>query len=78
MEKDRYIHDCSVNKENDDLNCVICGGLVGCSNCEFIKNCNPNSVSPLCVCKKCEQLGDPWFSYKKAVIEKFPMINLKI
>ena len=37
-------HDCSINKENEDLNCIICGGLVGCSNCEFIENCNPNSV----------------------------------
>jgi len=78
VEKDGSIHDCSTKKENEDLKCIICDGLVGCPNCEFIENCNPQSVSPLCICKKCEQLENPFISYKKAVVEKFPVINLKI
>ena len=28
--------------------------------------------------KQCEQLEDPFISYKKAVVEKFPMLNIKI
>jgi len=51
---------------------------VGCPNCEFIEDCSPQSVSPLCICKKCEQLEDPFISYKKAVAEKFPVLNIKI
>ena len=78
VEKDGSIHDCSTKKQNEDLKCIICSGSVGCPNCEFIENCNPQAVSPLCICQKCEQLEDPFVSYKKAVVEKFPMINLKI
>ena len=78
MEKDGSIHDCSTKKENEDLKCIICGGPVGCPNCEFIENCNPQAVSPLCICEKCEQLEDPFISYKKAVAEKFPVLNIKI
>ena len=47
VEKDGSIHDCSRKNENEDLKCIICGGLVGCPNCEFIEDCNPQSVSPL-------------------------------
>jgi len=78
VEKDGSIHDCSRKKENEDLKCIICGGSVGCPNCEFIEDCSPQSVSPFCICKKCEQLEDPFISYKKAVSEKFPMLNIKI
>jgi hypothetical protein len=65
-------------EKNEDLKCIICGGPVGCPNCEFIENCNPQAVSPLCICEKCEQLEDPFISYKKAVAEKFPVLNIKI
>jgi len=65
-------------EKNKDLKCVICDGLVGCPNCEFIEDCNPQTVSSLCICKKCEHLDEPFISYKKAVIEKFPVLNLKI
>ena len=65
-------------EKNKDLKCVICDGLVGCTNCEFIEDCNPQNVSSLCICKKCEHLDEPFISYKKAVIEKFPVLNLKI
>ena len=65
-------------EKNKDLKCVICDGLVGCPNCEFIEDCNPLTVSSLCICIKSEQLADPFISYKKAVIEKFPVLNLKI
>ena len=51
---------------------------VGCPNCEFIEDCNPQAVSSLCICKKCEQLEDPFISYKKALVEKFPVLNIKI
>jgi len=79
VEKDGSIHNCSkLQKENDDLKCIICNGSVGCLNCEFIENCDPQNVSPLCICKKCEQLEDPFISYKKAVVEKFSVLNLKI
>ena len=33
VEKDGSIHDCSTKKENEDLKCIICDGLVGCTNC---------------------------------------------
>ena len=79
VEKDGSIHNClKEQKENEDLRCIICGGLVGCPTCEFIEDCKPQNVSPLCICKKFEQLEDPFISYKKAVVEKFPMLNLKI
>ena len=79
VEEDGSIHNCSnLQKGNKDLKCIICDGLVGCPNCEFIEDCNPLTVSSLCICKKCEQLADPFISYKKAVIEKFPVLNLKI
>ena len=79
VEEDGSIHNCSKwQKENKDLKCAICDGLVGCPNCEFIEDCNPQTVSSLCICKKCEHLDEPFISYKKAVIEKFPVLNLKI
>ena len=79
VEKDGFTHNCSKwQKENADLKCIICDGSVGCPNCEFAEYCNPQDVSPLCICKKCEELEDPFISYKKAVDEKFPMLNLKI
>nr|AIE97507.1 hypothetical protein [uncultured marine thaumarchaeote KM3_01_C08] len=65
-------------EKNEDLKCIICGSPVGCPNCEFIEDCNPQTVSPLCICKKCEQLEDLFISYKKAVVEKFPVLNIKI
>ena len=65
-------------EKNEDLKCIICGGSVGCPTCEFIEDCNPQAVSPLCICKKCEQLEDPFISYKKALSEKFPVLNIKI
>ena len=79
VENDGSTHNCSKwQKENADLKCIICNGSVGCLNCEFAEYCNPQDVSPLCICKKCEELEDPFISYKKAVDEKFPMLNLKI
>jgi len=65
-------------EKNEDLKCIICGGSFGCPTCEFIEDCNPQTVSPLCICKKCEQLEDPFISYKKALTEKFPVLNIKI
>ena len=78
VEKDGSIHDCSTKKENEDLKCIICGGSVGCPTCEFIEDCKPQDVSPMCICKNCEEICDSFDSYKKSVIKKFPLLNLKI
>ena len=65
VEKDGSIHDCSTKKENEDLKCIICDGLVGCPNCEFIENCNPQTVSPLCICQKMRTIrGSIYFIQK--------------
>jgi ssDNA-binding Zn-finger/Zn-ribbon topoisomerase 1 len=79
VEKDGSIHNCSkLQKENVDLKCIICDGSVGCPTCEFIENCKPQDVSPMCICKNCEEIYDSLDSYKKSVIKKFPLLNLKI
>ena len=64
--------------ENVDLKCIICDGSVGCPTCEFIEDCKPQDVSPMCICKNCEETCDSFDSYKKSVIKKFPLLNLKI
>ena len=79
MEKDGSIHDCSTKKENEDLKCALfVMAQSGAQIVNLSKIVIPQAVSPLCICQKCEQLEDPFVLYKKAVIEKFPMINLKI
>ena len=76
VENDGSIHDCSTKKENEDLKCIICDGSVGCPTCEFIEDCKPQNLSPLCICKKCEQLEDPFISYKKDVPIRYSKYNL--
>lgn len=64
---------CSQIKE---LQCIICGGSAGCSQCEFMDNCNIEKVSQICICKKCSDLKDTFESYQKAANKKFPLLNL--
>ena len=61
-----------------ELRCLVCGGPAGCPKCEFRDDCDLSSVSQLCICKKCNDLVDPFASYQKAVRKKFPILNLKI
>ena len=59
-----------------ELQCIICGGSAGCSQCEFMDNCNIEKVSQLCICKKCSEKKDVFESYQKATNKKFPLLNL--
>lgn len=59
-----------------ELQCIICGGPAGCSQCEFMDNCDVEKVSQLCICKKCSEEKDVFESYQKATNKKFPLLNL--
>ena len=79
VEKDGSIHNCSkLQNGNKDLKCIMCGGSAGCIHYEFIKECDLQAVSQLCICKKCEQEQNSFDSYKNSVMKKFPLLNLKI
>ena len=65
-------------EENKELKCAICNGSAGCMDCEFSEICDRESVSKLCICKKCDSTHDSFASYQKSIIEKFPLLNLKI
>lgn len=61
-----------------EIACAICGGMAGCSKCEFADSCDRSKVSQLCICKKCNSINDPYQTYQKAVSKKFPLLNIKI
>ena len=61
-----------------ELRCAVCGGPAGCSKCEFADDCDLSKVSQLCICKKCNDNKDVFVAYQKAIIKKFPILNLKI
>ena len=61
-----------------ELKCTICGGGAGCQQCEFTEDCDRNKVSQLCICKKCHESKDAFNLYKKAISNRFPILNLKI
>ena len=65
-------------EENKELKCAICNGSAGCMDCEFAEICDRESVSKLCICKKCEGVHDSFTLYQKSIVEKFPLLNLKI
>ncbi len=60
----------------NELQCIVCGGPAGCSQCEFQDNCNIEKVSQLCICKKCSQEKDVFKSYQISANKKFPLIHL--
>ena len=60
-----------------ELHCLVCGGPAGCQKCEFRDDCDLSKVSQLCICKKCNDQTEPFTLYQKAVVKKFPILNLK-
>jgi hypothetical protein len=68
---------CSI-QEVKELKCIICGGLAGCTNCEFFDDCDRETVSELCVCKKCGDSKDSFVDYQNAVKKKFVLLNPKL
>ena len=63
--------------ETEDLKCIVCDGSAGCSQCEFQDDCDRSTVSQLCICKKCEELGNSYVTYQKSLKNKFSLLNLK-
>jgi len=63
--------------ETEDLKCIVCEGSAGCSQCEFQDDCDRSVVSQLCICKKCEGLGNSYETYQKSLKKKFSLLNLK-
>ncbi len=61
-----------------ELKCLVCGGLAGCPQCEFSSDCDLTKVSQRCICKKCNNAKDAFISYQEAVVQKFPILNIKI
>jgi hypothetical protein len=70
-------HEKCASQEVKELKCIVCGGPAGCPKCEFADDCNRDEVSGLCICKKCEGLGDSFSLYQKAVQKNFALLNLK-
>jgi len=60
-----------------ELKCIVCGVPAGCPLCEFQDECDLESVSQYCICKKCERVDNPFKSYQESVRKKFPSLNLK-
>lgn len=63
--------------EIKEIKCAICGGMAGCSSCEYHEDCNIEKVSELCICKKCIANNDPYSSYLIAIKKKYPTLNPK-
>lgn len=63
--------------EVNELTCIICGGLAGCTQCEYAEDCDRNIVSQLCICRKCNETNNPFDAYQKSVKKKFSILNLK-
>lgn len=70
-------HEKCANQEVKELKCIVCGGPSGCQKCEFFDDCDRESVSELCICKKCGDSKDAFTSYQNAVKKNFPLLNLK-
>ena len=62
--------------EINELQCIVCKGSAGCSQCEFRDNCDIQMVSQLCICKKCSEGTNSFDSYLKSVKQNFPLLNL--
>ena len=63
--------------ETEDLKCIVCDGSAGCFQCEFQDDCDRSTVSQLCICKKCEGLGNSYDTYQKSLKKKFSLLNIK-
>ncbi len=63
--------------EIKELQCIICGKSAGCSKCEYSEDCDLESVSQLCICKRCNENENPFDAYQKSVKKKFSLLNLK-
>jgi len=63
--------------EVNELTCIVCGGPAGCSKCEYADDCDLNTVSQLCICRKCNETENPFDAYQKSVKKKFSILNLK-
>lgn len=61
----------------NQIKCIICNGPAGCTSCEFQDICDVEKVSPICICKKCEEQKNNYESYQVHVSQKFPMLSLK-
>ena len=59
-----------------ELTCAICGGLAGCSQCEFQDICDLEIVSQLCVCKNCGEHKNIYQDYVSTTLKKYPSLNL--
>ncbi|HET8720045.1 MAG TPA: hypothetical protein VFM64_03520 [Candidatus Nitrosotenuis sp.] len=70
-------HEKCATSEVKELKCIVCGGPAGCQKCEFFDDCDRESVSELCICKKCEDAGNTYEAYKDAVKKKYALLNLK-
>ena len=60
----------------NELQCIVCRGLAGCSQCEFQDTCDIQRVSQLCICKKCSEEKNSFDSYQKSVKKSFLFLNL--
>ena len=58
-----------------ELSCTVCGGPAGCDTCEFREDCNPETVSQLCICKKCDDAAGAFRSYQSSVKRRFRILN---
>ena len=63
--------------EVKELQCIVCGSPAGCQQCEFQDDCDLETVSQLCICKKCGEKKDSFTFYLDSVKKKFPLLNLK-
>ena len=60
----------------NELQCIVCRGLAGCSQCEFQDTCDIQRVYQLCICKKCSEEQNSFDFYQKSVKKNFPLLNL--
>ena len=60
----------------NELQCIVCRGLAGCSQCEFQDTCDIQRVSQLCICKKCSEEKNSFDSYQKSVKKSSLLLNL--
>ena len=63
--------------EIKQLQCIVCGSSAGCDQCEFREDCDLETVSQLCICKKCGEKKEAFDFYLDCVKKKFPLLNLK-
>ena len=57
------------------LACIVCGGPAGCGMCEFRDDCDIESVSDICICRKCSEMPDTFSVYQRAAAKRFPLLN---